>query len=492
MQKTAPTFGRLAAMIIFALSCFGLLLFLWLSFGGTVPLKPKGYRFQVAFPEATQLGPQADVRIAGVTVGKVREKKRDPRSNRTLATIEIDRRYAPIPDDTRAILRQKTLLGETYVELTPGSPGAARLREGARLSNARVQGTVEFDEILNTFDAPTRRAFRVWQQQTGAALDGRSQDLNDAIGELPVFLDRGTDLLQVLDTDRAALKRLVKNTGVVFGALTQREQQLHNLIVNTHDVFQTTARHEENLAKTFSILPTFLDESRLTFRRTQRFAAHARPVVRLLRSPTRKLAPTVSDLRALSPDLTRTFVGVKRLIPVSKDGLPALGDTLRGLRPFFGSLGPFLSELNPVFEQMEQNQFLFTDFWSGGGAGLTDTLHTSQADGIGHYLRAFGPNGIEGAGIYRERLANNRGDAYIQGTIEAGPGVTKNLIAPSWDCNNAGFQGPPQGVDSGDPSKDDPTPITKHPGCWVAPPISFQGRLTKYPRAERDDYSTGG
>src|SRR5216110_141265 len=145
MQKTAPTFGRLAAMVVFALSCFGLLLFLWLSFGGPVPLKPKGYRFQVAFPEATQLGPEADVRIAGVTVGKVVAKERDPRSNRTLATIEMQRRYAPVPDDTRAILRQKTLLGETYVELSPGTPGAPKLKEGARLPAGRVQGTVEFD-----------------------------------------------------------------------------------------------------------------------------------------------------------------------------------------------------------------------------------------------------------------------------------------------------------------------------------------------------------
>src|SRR4051812_7205546 len=472
-------------MVVFALSCFGLLLFLWLSFGGTVPLKPKGYRFQVAFPEATQLGPEADVRIAGVTVGKVREKKRDPRSNRTLATIEVQRRYAPIPADTRAILRQKTLLGETYVELTPGSPGARRLPEGARLANANVQSTVEFDEILNIFDAPTRHAFRVWQQQLGAAVDSQGRNLNDAVGELPTFLDKGTDLLQVLDTDRAALRRLVKNTGVVFGALTQREQQLHNLIVNTHDVFDTTARHEANLARTFQILPTFLDESKATFRRTQRFAAHARPVVQLLREPTRKLAPTVSDLRALAPDLTRTFGGVKRLIPVSKTGLPALGDTLRGLRPFFGSMGSFLSELNPVFEQMEQNQYLFTDFWSGGGAGLTDTLHTSQANAVGHYLRAFGPNGIEGAGIYRDRLPNNRGDAYIQGTLLSGREVTDNVIGPSWDCTNAKFQGPPQGVDS-------PDPTAKHPGCWAAPPVSFQGHLTKYPRAYRDDYSKGG
>src|SRR3954452_6086608 len=483
MQKTAPTFGRLAAMVVFALSCFGLLLFLWLSFGGTVPLKPKGYRFDVAFPEATQLGPEADVRIAGVTVGKVREKRRDPRSNRTLATIELQRRFAPIPADTKAILRQKTLLGETYVELAPGSPGARKLTEGARLTNSNVAGTVQFDEILNTFDAPTRRAFRVWQQQLGAAVDSQGRNLNDAVGELPTFLDKGTDLLQVLDTDRHALKRLVKNTGVVFGALTQREQQLHNLIVNTHDVFQTTARHQENLARTFSILPTFLDESRATFRRTQRFADHARPVIQLLRPPTRKLAPTVSDIRALSPDLTRTFGGVKRLIPVSATGLPALSDTLRGLRPFFGSLGPFLSELNPVFEQMEQTQPLFADFWSGGGAGLTDTVHTSQADAVGHYLRAFGPNGIESAGIYPTRLANNRGDAYIQGTVLSSPGVTKYSISPNGDSNMAGEEPPPQGVD-------DPTPITKHPGCWVAPPVSFQGRLSKYPRAERDDYSS--
>src|SRR3954464_14544612 len=115
MQKQAPTFGRLLTMVLFALSCFGLLLFLWLSFGGPVPLKPKGYRVQVAFPEATQLGLEADVRVAGVSIGKVRQKELDPAGNRTLATLELDRRYAPIRSDAKAILRQKTLLGETYV-----------------------------------------------------------------------------------------------------------------------------------------------------------------------------------------------------------------------------------------------------------------------------------------------------------------------------------------------------------------------------------------
>ncbi len=72
MQKVAPSFGRVLVMALFALSCFGLLLFLWLAFGGSTPLKPKGYRFTVPFPQAGQLAQEADVRISDVSVGKVK------------------------------------------------------------------------------------------------------------------------------------------------------------------------------------------------------------------------------------------------------------------------------------------------------------------------------------------------------------------------------------------------------------------------------------
>src|SRR4051812_16585621 len=129
MQKEGPSVGRILAMVIFALSCFGLLLFLWVSFGGSVPLKPKQYELTVNFPEATTIAEAADVRIAGVTVGKVRSKALDKKANRTKVVLKIDPKYAPIPRNTRAILRQKTLLGETYVELTPGDPKSGRLAD---------------------------------------------------------------------------------------------------------------------------------------------------------------------------------------------------------------------------------------------------------------------------------------------------------------------------------------------------------------------------
>src|SRR5919204_6605410 len=124
MVKDTPGLKQIAAMVGFTLSVFGLLLFLWLSFGGTVPLKPKRYQFKVAFPEAALLVEEADVRMAGVNVGMVKKRDLGDGGRRTLATIELDSRFAPIPKDTRAMLRQKSLLGETYVELTPGHKGS--------------------------------------------------------------------------------------------------------------------------------------------------------------------------------------------------------------------------------------------------------------------------------------------------------------------------------------------------------------------------------
>ena len=82
MVKDAPSFGKIAAMVLFALTCFGLLLFLWLAFGGPVPLKPKGYRFHTSFAESGQLALEADVRISGVPVGKVKTITPNKRTGR--------------------------------------------------------------------------------------------------------------------------------------------------------------------------------------------------------------------------------------------------------------------------------------------------------------------------------------------------------------------------------------------------------------------------
>ena len=145
MNKQAPSFGRLFAMITFALSCFAILLYLWIAFGGSVPLQPKGYRVTAPFPEAATLANESDVRISGVKVGEVKRKDLDREGNATDVLMQIEPRYAPLPSDTRAILRQKTLLGETYVELTPGSRSAPPIPDNGSLKRGAISDTVQLD-----------------------------------------------------------------------------------------------------------------------------------------------------------------------------------------------------------------------------------------------------------------------------------------------------------------------------------------------------------
>lgn len=490
MQKQAPTTGRLLTMVFFALSCFGLLLFLWLSFGGPTPLKPKGYRLEVAFPEATQLGLEADVRVAGVTIGKVRAKDLDDRGNATVATLEIDPEFAPVAADARATLRQKTLLGETYVEMTPGTRGGPTLPEGARLDARAVKDSVELDEVIRALDPDTRQAFRSWQQQLAAGVrNGRGLDLNAAMHQLPRVARSGGDLLAVLDRQEDDVRRLVRNTGTVFGALSQDQRQLRNLVTGADATFSATAARQEDLAEAIRILPTFLDESRLTFDRLETFARDTAPLVADLRPAARDLGPTLRDVRRLAPDLERTFRRLDPLVDASVRGLPALRDVLAGTKPVLASLQPFLEELNPILEWLEYNQSMTSDFFTNGAAALADTVATRTDAERGHYLRQWGPLGAETVAIWPTRLDTNRGNAYLGPTAGTGPDHAKYMILPSFDCKNTGKPTP---FLTGTPPKDaGPDAHSRDmPSCFEQGPLPFPpGNTRKFPHIEKADYS---
>jgi virulence factor Mce-like protein len=466
-------------MLIFALSCFGLLLFLWLSFGGAVPLKPKGYRVEVAFPEAATLGLEADVRVGGVTVGHVKAKELDRDDNRTVATLELDRRFAPLSQSARALLREKTLLGETYVELTPGS-GKPYVPENGRLDDGQVASAVQLDEILSAFDPGTRQAFRGWQQDLAKGIGDHGQDLNDAIGTLPGFAADAADVLEVLDSQRRAFGLLIKNTGQVFGAISHDQQRLQDLITSSGRFFDATADQQDNLAETISIFPTFLDESKATMSRLKRFSLDTDPLIQDLRPVARDLAPTLRDVRAFAPDLRATFDKLPPLITASRDGLPALRASLRATEPALAGLAPFLSELNPILEYLGIYQLQVSDFIAQGAAALADKTTSLDNTGVGHYLRQIGPEGAEAAVVWPNRLSTNRGNSYLPPLgVAITPKAADYAIFPNWDC-----------VPSGGEIKGDDDSGGDTVGCFVADHVTFKGKLMdRFPHVPPDDYA---
>ena len=93
MNKNRPHPVQIGVMVAFALSCFGLLLFLWTSFGGPVPFKGRPYEVKTAFAQGTQLAGYADVRVSGVTVGKVTKIVRE--GGKALVTMKIEPKSWP-------------------------------------------------------------------------------------------------------------------------------------------------------------------------------------------------------------------------------------------------------------------------------------------------------------------------------------------------------------------------------------------------------------
>lgn len=414
MIKTPPTLLRLTTMVVFALSSFGALLYLWMAFGGAIPFKPVGYRFDILVPEATQLAGQADVRISGVSVGRVVDVEPGP-GNRTRATIEMDREHAPVARDGRAMLRLKSLLGETYVELERGNPSRGVIPDGGTLAATLISPTVELDEILRTFDPETRDGFRRWMQSSSAALRGRGDDVNAAFAQLPGFVEKGTDLFATLDAQAGAVRSLVASTGDVFDAISAQDGELAGLITATDRLFGTTARRNRELQALFGALPRFEAESRRTLPVLTAFGDEAEPVVRRLQPVATELDPTFAALRDLAPELEAFFGKLSPVVTASERGVPALEKLLADLPPLLDAFGPWLRNVNPMVGYLGEHRRELTAFIANTtaatlGRDLPDVL--PGAKGAVNYLRTVQTLSPEALAFYPRPLGSSRMNAY--------------------------------------------------------------------------------
>jgi phospholipid/cholesterol/gamma-HCH transport system substrate-binding protein len=471
MNKNPPTLGRIAAMVGFTLSVAALLMFLWTAFGGTLPLRPEGYRLKADFPEASLLVKEADVRMAGVNVGKVKSKELGPGGRTTTVEIELDNRFAPIGKDARAILRQKSLLGETYVELTPGSPGAEKLDDGGTLARTNVEDTVELDEVFRVFDPKTRDAFQQWLHEAGIVTTGRwTRDFNDSLGNAAPFFEGGADLLRPLAEQEVALRQVFRDTGRVFDAVSREDGQLRGLITNGDATFGALASRDDALADTFQVFPTFLRETRTTVRRLEAFARNTDPLVRDLREPARDLAPTLRDLGDLSPDLEKLFRDIHPLVRASRTGVPAAERFLKGAEPVLEATHVFMPELNPILSYLSFARGQLAQYITVGAAALAGNGNGGYMGngGAEHYLPQIAI--IDGRSFQRrpDRPDWERANSYI--APNAYDRATPLGVIESFDCKpNGGEQRNPEG--EGEEAQ---------PPCYAAPPLLWGGK--KFPR----------
>ncbi|MGC9457455.1 MAG: outer membrane lipid asymmetry maintenance protein MlaD [Halothiobacillaceae bacterium] len=106
------------------------------------------YSLQARFDNIGGLTERSPVKLAGLTIGRVGRIDVDPETFEAVVTLKIDRAYDNLPRDTFASIYTAGLLGEQYIELSPGAEEAV-LAEGDRL--AMTQSAVILERLISQF-----------------------------------------------------------------------------------------------------------------------------------------------------------------------------------------------------------------------------------------------------------------------------------------------------------------------------------------------------
>jgi virulence factor Mce-like protein len=325
------------------------------------------YDLSVRLPNGSNLVRGDEVRAGGFRVGVVDTIKPATQVIRgrvtpiAVANVKLDKIVDPVPVDSRIIIRPRSSLGLKYVELRLGHsrrgfvPGAA-----VPLANASLP--VEFDDLLNTFDDPTRAAEHVVLAGYGDALAGRGQDINAALQGLNPFFHFLTPVMRNLSDRRTGLRDFFKNAGAVSAQLAPVARVQAELFTRMADTFQAFNRCPSCLQQTIERNPPTLDVAIRSFRVERPFlvdfadlsrrltvAADALPVALPKLNSALAVGTTVlPQTVTLDQNSAKAFQALDDLVAEPTTGL-ALGDlrdTLSVTKPLINYVAPFQTVCN--------------------------------------------------------------------------------------------------------------------------------------------------
>lgn len=363
--RSATVFGFLAAMaVIFAI--------LWVNFGGSIPGVTGGYRVTAVLADTQNLVYDSEVRIAGVPVGKVRDLQHTPEA--VEVALEIRGDAVPLHQGAQVRLRAKTLIEETYLEVSDGT-GVA-LPDGGRLPASAEQASVKFDDLLDTLPPDTRATLASAVRRLGVATDGEAQALSATLSALGRLGRDGHDALDVLASQSEDLAALVRETTTLLAVLDEGEGQIARMVTAAERLTRASASRDAKLEEAVRLLPGLLDKTRAASPPVRELAAALTP----LAEPLRRAAPDLNaalaelpgataELRGLLPPLdgvldrspatlTRTpavAADASALIPVLRVGLADLNPMLAYLAPYGRDIAAFAANAAQVVNASQPN-----------------------------------------------------------------------------------------------------------------------------------------
>lgn len=180
-----------------------------------------GTTYQAVFSTASMLEKGDDVRIAGVSVGEVKQVEHHDRTQ-ALVTFRV-RSDVPLTTASRAEIRFLNLVGDRYLALEEGAgPSAARLDPGDTIPIEQTKPALDLTTLFNGF----RPLFQALNPQ----------QINDL----------SLNLVQVLQGEGGTVQGLLQKTASLTNTLADRDQVIGRVVDNLSETLSTIdSRHQE-------------------------------------------------------------------------------------------------------------------------------------------------------------------------------------------------------------------------------------------------------
>jgi virulence factor Mce-like protein len=332
-----------------------ILAYFYVTAGGRLPFSGHRYTVTAQLQDPQGLLKHADVRAAGVKVGSV-EQINNVYTSRGVITdvqMELDNDYAPIYRDATVLVRQKTLVGENYIELTRGTPTDGRVPDGGKLAAAQDLEALPVDKLLAMLTPSVRRELRIDLRSLGAGLHREGEHLNQFLGALQPTIQNGGAVLQTLNAQRAQLSDVIAQTGAVMQAIGNRTQDLRSLITGGTQTARAVASRDVALAQSLDALPSTLAQARQSVATLSAFSGMATPVIANLRVAVTNLGPVMRELEPTAAAARRLFNDLPPFLRVADPLLTNLRSFSTAAQPAIPGIEALLREANPALAYLE-------------------------------------------------------------------------------------------------------------------------------------------
>ena len=182
--------------------------------------------YSAYFAEAGGIKPGSDVRVSGLSVGRVS----DIRLEGTKVFVDFTvRDGVDLGDRTEAAIKAETVLGTKMLELTPRGDG-------------ELTGTIPLERTKSPYDLPTALGdltttiSALDTTQLSSSLTTLADTFKDTPPELKIALEGVARFSDTLNTRDAQLRNLLADANKVTAVLGKRSDQIAKLVVNANSL----------------------------------------------------------------------------------------------------------------------------------------------------------------------------------------------------------------------------------------------------------------